>query len=88
MMEMTTLNQAVESSKRVFDRFFTGKDAFILRRFILTMRVSGNYNKENGRLQWDKIKWKKEDADLSKYKDSMRPLIERDIAETEMILKD
>ena len=27
-------------------------------------------------------------ADLSKYKDSMRPLIERDIAETEMILKD
>lgn len=52
------------------------------------MRVSGNYNKENGRLQLDKIKWKKEDADLSKYKDSMRPLIERDIAETEMILKD
>ena len=29
-----------------------------------------------------------QDADLSKYKDSMRPLIERDIAETEMILKD
>ena len=69
-MKMTTLNQAVESSKRVFDRFFTGKDAFILRRFILTMRVSGNYNKENGRLhhkmnmfmmdigQLDKIKWK------------------------------
>ena len=25
-------------------------------------------------------------ADLSKYKDSMRPLIERDIAETEKIL--
>ena len=45
------MNQAVESSKRVFERFFTGKDAFILRRFILTMRVSGNYNKENGRLQ-------------------------------------
>ena len=44
------MNQAVESSKRVFDRFFTGKDAFILRRFILTIRVSGNYNKENGRL--------------------------------------
>ena len=51
------------------------------------MRVSGNYNKENGRLQQDKIKWKKEDADLSKYKDCMRPLIERDLAETEMILK-
>ena len=76
------MNQAVESSKRVFDRFFTGKDAFIVRMFILTMRVSGNYNKENGRLQWDKIKWKKEDADLSKYKDSMRPLLEKDIAET------
>ena len=29
-----------------------------------------------------------QDADLSKYKDSMCPLIERDIAETEMILKD
>ena len=27
-------------------------------------------------------------ADLSKYKDSMRPLIERDIAETEKILAD
>lgn len=27
-------------------------------------------------------------ADLSKYKDSMRPLIERDIAETEKILTD
>ena len=27
-------------------------------------------------------------ADLSKYKDSMRPLIEKDIAETEMILND
>ncbi len=26
------------------------------------------------------------DADLSKYKDSMRPLIERDIAETEKVL--
>ncbi len=26
-------------------------------------------------------------ADLSKYKDSMRPLIEKDIAETQMILK-
>ena len=25
-------------------------------------------------------------ADLSKYKDSMRPLIERDVAETERIL--
>ena len=29
-----------------------------------------------------------QEADLSKYKDSMRPLIERDIEETEMILKD
>ena len=28
------------------------------------------------------------DADLSKYKDSMRPLIEKDIAETERILTD
>ena len=28
-----------------------------------------------------------QDADLSKYKDSMRPLIEKDIAETEKILK-
>ena len=28
------------------------------------------------------------DADLSKYKDSMRPLIEKDIAETEKILTD
>lgn len=28
-----------------------------------------------------------EDADLSKYRDSMRPLIEKDIAETERILK-
>lgn len=27
-------------------------------------------------------------ADLSKYKDSMRPLIEKDIAETEKILTD
>jgi len=26
------------------------------------------------------------DADLSKYKDSMRPLIEKDMAETEKIL--
>ena len=28
-----------------------------------------------------------QDADLSKYKDSMRPLIEKDIAETEKTLK-
>ena len=28
-----------------------------------------------------------QDADVSKYKDSMRPLIEKDIAETEKILK-
>ena len=28
------------------------------------------------------------DADLSKYKDSMRPLIEKDVAETERILTD
>ena len=28
------------------------------------MRVSGNYNKENGRLQLDKIKWKKEDDEV------------------------
>ena len=28
-----------------------------------------------------------QDADVSKYKDSMRPLIEKDIAETETILK-
>ena len=29
-----------------------------------------------------------QDADLSKYKDSMRPLIEKDMAETERILTD
>ena len=28
-----------------------------------------------------------QNADLSKFKDSMRPLIEKDIAETEMVLK-
>ena len=70
IMKMTTLNQAVEKLKAGFWPFFTGKDAFIVRMFILTMRVSGNYNKENGRLhqgtvmsmmdigQFDKIKWK------------------------------
>ena len=37
--------------------------------------------------QWDKEN-RFDSIILSKYKDSMRPLIERDIAETEMILKD
>lgn len=34
----------------------------------------------------EKILWNLRCADLSKYKDSMRPLIEKDIAETEKIL--
>ena len=34
----------------------------------------------------EKILWSLRSADLSKYKDSMRPLIEKDIAETERIL--
>ena len=34
----------------------------------------------------EKILWNLRSADLSEYKDSMRPLIEKDIAETERIL--
>lgn len=34
----------------------------------------------------EKILWNLRSADLSKYKDSMRPLIEKDIKETERIL--